>query len=560
MFKHSAIPMGLIGLLAVLVLMGAVTDFRALDRGHLGLVYPLDTDACGTALTSATLSCRIMAIRANRQTLMIPPGTWTINANLTVPSNIGLWVAEGAMFNISAGVTLTINGSLRAPMAPIVSGAGNVVFGPHVSELSPSWFGAAFDGAADDTAALTRTLAAASASRWRTVRLPAGIGRITSEVTIPHNVGLRGENWNTSVIRVVGATRGFLYAGAVTEVQQAHFEDFSVVGDPATALDLFTVQGASWNVRFHRVRLRGTAQNALVLHEVPGLAFINGEIAEFRQAGITNTAWANRVTVQGTRFEDYSTAHLKAAIDLYGVNNWNIIGNSFESATSLSLTALRVDACSNIAFEWNYAERYNHHLIVGHTTASNAIVIRNNYLHTFNPFKLDFATDSLVHTNLEVTHNGFGGVSGISQIFLPGASATYKFAHNTRDGVTPAAWVAGFPADRQHVEQVLQPVMVNGVAIGLWTRGLSAPGGVLTLESSDLGGIVKLNAGAGGGVVLIQAGGNTAAQYDAIAESGNLTRTFLWDVDRGALFRIKVGANGSGPGGIGRALVIDDAP
>jgi hypothetical protein len=103
MFKHRAIPIGLTGLLTVLVLMGAVTDFRALNRGHLGLVYPLDTDACGTALTSATLSCHIAAIGTNRQTLLIPPDTWNITSNLTVPANVGLWVAEGALLNIRGG-------------------------------------------------------------------------------------------------------------------------------------------------------------------------------------------------------------------------------------------------------------------------------------------------------------------------------------------------------------------------------------------------------------------------------------------------------------------------
>lgn len=46
-------------------------------------------------------------------------------------------------------------------------------------------------------------------------------------------------------------------------------------------------------------------------------------------------------------------------------------------------------------------------------------------------------------------------------------------------------------------------------------------------------------------------------RFDANATAGN-TRFMLYDVDSGTLQRVKVGANASGPGGVGRALYIDD--
>lgn len=51
--------------------------------------------------------------------------------------------------------------------------------------------------------------------------------------------------------------------------------------------------------------------------------------------------------------------------------------------------------------------------------------------------------------------------------------------------------------------------------------------------------------------------GTSIAQFDEDATAGN-TRFILYDVDSGQPQRVKVGANGTGPGGTGRALYIDD--
>lgn len=47
------------------------------------------------------------------------------------------------------------------------------------------------------------------------------------------------------------------------------------------------------------------------------------------------------------------------------------------------------------------------------------------------------------------------------------------------------------------------------------------------------------------------------AQFDGSATAGH-TRFLVYDVDSGLLQRVKVGANGTGPGGVGRALYIDN--
>lgn len=57
--------------------------------------------------------------------------------------------------------------------------------------------------------------------------------------------------------------------------------------------------------------------------------------------------------------------------------------------------------------------------------------------------------------------------------------------------------------------------------------------------------------------VLIYNSSDNLLQVDADGTAGN-TRLLIYDVDSGGLERVKAGANGSGPGGVGRALYIDN--
>lgn len=79
--------------------------------------------------------------------------------------------------------------------------------------------------------------------------------------------------------------------------------------------------------------------------------------------------------------------------------------------------------------------------------------------------------------------------------------------------------------------------------------------------------VVYANASLSNGVLLISEAGTVrvrpaksdAAVFDSNASAGN-TRLLLWDVDTGALQRVKVGANGTGPSGADRMLYIAASP
>jgi len=90
---------------------------------------------------------------ASYKTLVISKRT-IVKSDLIVPPRVALRF-EGGALEVAAGKTLTINGSLDAPMQKIFDGKGKVVFGPgRVKEVYPQWWGARGDGKADDTAAI----------------------------------------------------------------------------------------------------------------------------------------------------------------------------------------------------------------------------------------------------------------------------------------------------------------------------------------------------------------------------------------------------------------------
>ena len=111
------------------------------------------------SLYNGDLGTAITAIGSAQTVLSIPAGNWPITADLTVPANLTLKFAHGAVLTIATGKTLTINGSLEAGLYQIFSGAGTgKVSG--LKTVYPEWFGAIGNGSTDDTVALNLTATA----------------------------------------------------------------------------------------------------------------------------------------------------------------------------------------------------------------------------------------------------------------------------------------------------------------------------------------------------------------------------------------------------------------
>ncbi len=99
------------------------------------------------AFNDVTISAAITAIGSANKTLLLAPGTWTISANVTVPSNINLKFEQGSVLSIGAGYTFNVNGPVDAPLSQIFSGSGLVRGKVLIPAVNPIWFGAVEDSA-----------------------------------------------------------------------------------------------------------------------------------------------------------------------------------------------------------------------------------------------------------------------------------------------------------------------------------------------------------------------------------------------------------------------------
>ena len=101
---------------------GTVTGLRLND-----FVDVLQVFGSGSNRNVAAIDTAVSFIgTGNDRTLMFSPGTWTIDSDLTIPSNFTVYVAAGAVFNVSASKTLTIAGPVIHEALTWTSGSGTV--------------------------------------------------------------------------------------------------------------------------------------------------------------------------------------------------------------------------------------------------------------------------------------------------------------------------------------------------------------------------------------------------------------------------------------------------
>lgn len=238
---------------------GTITGVKIGDAIDVLMVY-----GGGTNYTAATINDALASLSSTNATFIFATGTWTINADVTIPSNITCFVPAGCIFNISAGITLTINGFLFKDQVSISSGSGTLttksITNPTFYDISSDEiaggvtptnyeyavgnikrYGGKGDGTTDDTTAL-QTAINAVINSGGLVFLPTGTYKITDTILLKASgVHIMGEGFRSTVVKYVKTAGGIAFSGdslkqlSLTTYTSCSMRNFSIYGGDGTA-------------------------------------------------------------------------------------------------------------------------------------------------------------------------------------------------------------------------------------------------------------------------------------------------------------------------------------
>lgn len=101
--------------------------------------------------------CLTRLVHADPVTVHFEPGVHSIVTDTTFDADTTVVIDDGAVLDVAAGITLTINGPLQAPRSHVFQGPGTVAGSPVIDASFPEWFGAV--GAPDASQAFERAAA-----------------------------------------------------------------------------------------------------------------------------------------------------------------------------------------------------------------------------------------------------------------------------------------------------------------------------------------------------------------------------------------------------------------
>lgn len=182
---------------------------------------------------------------ADDNVVFFPSGTYRVSNNITVPSNVKLWFANGAKLDIDSGEVVAINGKLDSGPHQIFSGLGTVSIAKGACEyLMPQWWGAAGNGINDDTSAIQKAINTA-AGEVGCVYIPSGTYKITDTLVIGQGTHLFGAGKTATeilasggidAIKVAVTVSGFIYEGTKISNLRIYSDTTPITG---TAIEVY---------------------------------------------------------------------------------------------------------------------------------------------------------------------------------------------------------------------------------------------------------------------------------------------------------------------------------
>jgi hypothetical protein len=93
----------------------------------------------GSSNDGTRISLAVSDAAGADRTVYLAPANYAITSNLTIPSNINLKFEMGAFLTVSSGITVTINGSIEAPLYNIFRGSGTTTFDDRNNVVPSVW-------------------------------------------------------------------------------------------------------------------------------------------------------------------------------------------------------------------------------------------------------------------------------------------------------------------------------------------------------------------------------------------------------------------------------------
>lgn len=107
----------------------------------------VDASLFGSGDDSDAISQAISSVSGADSNIFLKNQKWTIDSNITIPSNINLLFEFGAHWNVLSGITGTINGTIQAPLFNIFQGPGTVTIDNTANPIIPTiWLQTAVAG------------------------------------------------------------------------------------------------------------------------------------------------------------------------------------------------------------------------------------------------------------------------------------------------------------------------------------------------------------------------------------------------------------------------------
>lgn len=215
-------------------IVNAINELYTKITIHLtnSAIYAKSSGLTGDGSTDdySALNTLITSMGSNEREIYFSSGTYKIGTNITIPLNIKLKFAKGAMLTPTNGVTITINGSIEAGLYKIfdanITGKGTITGSPKITCAYPQWFGAVADGTTNDAPSFNAAL-----TFFDVVEVPNKHGDgyyIGSEVTIGLNKHLIGGN---DCILKMGANRLFKLTASYCSIKGFYINAVNTTGE-----------------------------------------------------------------------------------------------------------------------------------------------------------------------------------------------------------------------------------------------------------------------------------------------------------------------------------------